>query len=131
MLEIFDLLKEIEDLLHILFFLVALDLSTGLVKSKLSKTTPIKRSSIELWQKISNFILILICSIIDTILKKNGISFEFNLSQLFSCLIIISECKNVIENLGETEVTELIENLIKVVFETINEKLGVHKKKQK
>ena len=131
MLQIFDLLKEIEDLLHILFFLVALDLATGLVKSKLSKTTPINRSSIELWQKISNFILILICSIIDTILKKNGISFEFNLSQLFSCLIIISECKNVIENLGETEVTELIENLIKVVFETINEKLDVYKKKQK
>ncbi|MGG5307721.1 hypothetical protein IGJ83_002494 [Enterococcus pernyi] len=108
-----------EELIHIFFLLILLDLFTGWLKAKVQRTWYSNLSWQGLWKKLSHFVLLILTGVVDIVLAKNNVQLEFTLVQVFTTFLVLTEIGSILENMAETNLTKYFCQII----ESIEQKL--------
>ncbi len=108
-----------KDLIYILLSLSLVDVICNWIRTMINHTWDTNNFIVELWKKFSNLVLIFLTGIIGVVLLKSQIELPFSLVQIFSCLLILIEIENILENISNSELKKLVKKLVDSILDNL------------
>ena len=126
---IFETLSKYKETIIIIVLLMSMDITIATIKSIINQQYSIKELVLIIWKSLSNIIVILLCTILETVAVVNKIDLGFDLTKVMCYLIILIVFKNIINMLGNTELTLILRRIVDNLFNTLKVRISTQRKK--